>query len=61
MGGSYKRRDDSDKRRRHLRAEADLAAMWPQVREIWEAPGAGKGEDEGHSGDFAGSVALLAP
>lgn len=44
-----------------MRAEADLAAMWPQVREIWEAPGAGKGEDEGHSGDFAGSVALLAP
>lgn len=34
-----------------MRAEADLAAMWPQVREIWEAPGAGKGEDEGHSGD----------
>lgn len=44
-----------------MRAEAELMAMWPQVRESWEDLGARKDEEEGHSGDFSGSVALLAP
>lgn len=57
MERPYKR--TQTQRTRHVRAKAETAALWPRVKELQGALEAGRGE-EGHRGDFGGSVALLA-